>query len=88
MGILKELYDGELYPCEYIACNSKECAPLNKKIDELQKYMEASLQPEQVEKVLEMKELLERRSACTEYLNFAHGFKLGARFVNEMYIKE
>lgn len=77
MGILKDLYNGKIYPLEAIDPVDEEYRKTCERIGELRYYFEKKLPAEDKEKFEEWNQLLHNFAYMEDYANFAYGFRLG-----------
>lgn len=77
MSILKDWYDGQLYPAEEIVPREEEYMQLQHKIEQEREYFEAQFTTRDRERFDELNSLILEQSSLYAYANFAYGFKLG-----------
>lgn len=77
MGIIKDLYNGELYPFENINPQDKEYQKTEIKTGEMKKHLWEKMSPEDQEKFEEWNRLQHECRCMEAYANFAYGFRLG-----------
>lgn len=77
MGILKDLYNGKIYPLDAIVPQDEEYRKTGEKIGEMRSYFEGKLPPEDKEKFARWNQLINEDCYMEAYANFAYGFRLG-----------
>lgn len=77
MSILKDLYNGRIYPLEAIDPEDEEYRKTCEKIGEMREYFEKKLSPEDREKFEEWNQLIYNSTYMEDYANFAYGFRFG-----------
>ncbi|MCI8577737.1 MAG: hypothetical protein HFG64_09535 [Lachnospiraceae bacterium] len=86
MSILKQLYDGKVYPSEtIIPQNRSEYRSISGKVGDDYEYFMKALSPEQVQRLEEMDHGRAKLSDMQAYANFEYGFRLGAMLMNEVF---
>ena len=88
MGILEELYNGQVYPFEEIVPQDEAYRETNQKISEIREYFYENLSPEEREKFEEMNRLSREVAYMESYANFAYGFRLSALLMCDVFIGE
>lgn len=85
MSILKQLYDGKIFPCETIMPQNQPGyrAAAGKVCDDYD-YFIKTLPPEQAKRFEEMDRENLKTSSMQAYANFEYGFKLGALLMSEV----
>ncbi len=75
--LLKQLYNGEIYPGETINCKDPEYWELSKKISEKTEYFKKTLSREDRSRLEQLDDMIHDRSSAYSYENFSYGFRLG-----------
>ena len=82
-SILRQLYDGEIYPFENIGDDSPELQRINDMLaDEKVKFMK-SLSDSQLEDFQKIGDLQDESAVAYGYENFVYGYKLGVALLIE-----
>lgn len=76
MSILKDLYNGKIYPLDAIVPQDKEYRQIGEQIGEMRDYFEEKLPPADREKFAEWNSLIQESAYMEDYANFAYGFRL------------
>lgn len=84
MSVLKDLYNGKIYPLEAIDPEDEEYGKTCEKIGEMREYFEKKLSPEDREKFEEWNRLIHNSAYMEDYANFAYGFRLGLALMFEV----
>lgn len=82
--LLKQLYNGEIYPSETINCKAPEYRELSHKISDETEYFKATLSPEDWSRLEQLDDMIHDRSAAYSYENFLYGFRLGVGLMIEV----
>lgn len=77
MSILKDLYDGKIYPLDAIIPQDKEYQKTNEMIGEMRDYFEEKISSKDKEKFEQWTNLMRDSAYMEAYANFAYGFRLG-----------
>lgn len=77
MGILKDLYNGEIYPLEDIDPKDKEYKNTCERIEKLRVYFEKKMPSGDREKFKEWNQLQHDFVYMEDFENFSYGFRLG-----------
>lgn len=81
--LLKQLYNGEIYPSETINCKAPEYRELSHKISDETEYFKKTLSPEDWSRLEQLDDMIHDRSAAYSYENFSYGFRLGVGLMIE-----
>ncbi len=84
MSILKDWYNGQLYPAEEIVPREEKYRQLQRKIEQERGYFEAQFTPKDRERFDALNCLMLEQSSLYAYANFAYGFKLGLLLLCEV----
>lgn len=84
-NILKQLYNGEIYPSEQIVPTDPEYRPLELKISNERTALKKKLSKEDGERLEELGNMYLTSSTYISYANFSHGFKLGVLLMLEVF---
>lgn len=88
MGILKEFYDGNIYPAEKIIPPDDKYRTLSTEISNGQNYFSNQLPDEDKERFHEWNSQIRTREEMMEYANFSYGFKLGVLLAFEIFTEQ
>lgn len=77
MSILKDWYNGQLYPAEEIVPREEKYIQLQHKIEQEREHFESQFALKDRERFDELNSLMLEQSSLYAYANFAYGFKLG-----------
>lgn len=83
MSILRNLYEGNIFPAEDIVPEDPEYRIITDKIDKERQYFERKLSDDDKERFEKWNGLVYECEKMTAYANFACGFKMGAAIVYE-----
>lgn len=83
-SVLKELYDGNIYPDELILSKDPEYWPLNNKISDMMKMWSGRLSKDAFIELEAMMELRSRVDVLHAEEAFMHGFKLASWIMIEV----
>lgn len=84
MGIINDLYSGQIFPAEEIVPRDPEYRALEQKVKEAKDYLFSRLPLEDGARLDHMYELIMSESSLYAYYHFAYGFKLGALLMQEI----
>lgn len=84
MSILKNWYDGNLYPCEEIVSQDPQYRPVSRKVGEEREYFRKKLSDEDRQRFEEWDGLILQSSSMNAYAHFDYGFHLGAILMLEI----
>lgn len=82
--LLRQLYDGQLYPSEEIIPQGKDYRATTVANGKEREYFKTVLSPEDAERFTEWDKKMFEASSEYAYTNFEYGFKLGARLLCEL----
>ena len=82
---LKELWSGNLYPCESIRITTPEYKEATKRFYDLQEKLEAALSKEQFHQIEELLGFAADMASHFEAEAFCSGFRLGSRLTYEVF---
>lgn len=83
--LLKQLYNGEIYPSEIINCKDPQYRELSHKISDETEYFKKTLSPEDWKRLEQLDDMIDDRSAACSYENFSYGFRLGMGLMIEVF---
>lgn len=84
MSILRDLYNGDVYPAEEIVPRDTEYRNLSNEIGELRKHLNDKLQTEDKAQFEKMDDLILKTSSMYGFANFSYGLKLGLLLMCEV----
>lgn len=79
MSVIKELYEGNIYPCEEIVSRDKEYREISLSSGEMRESLLAKLAPQEQETFEQWYGMVHRLNCMEAYANFEYGFRLGIR---------
>lgn len=82
--ILEELYEGNIYPDEFIIPKNPEYRPLNQKISDTIKTLKERLSEDDYKQLEELLDMRCETSTQDAAASFLYGFKLGAVILIEV----
>jgi hypothetical protein len=83
--LLKQLFDGEIYPAEQIVPKSPEYKELCQKLIAEKKYLRERLSASDQERFEAMENMSQAIAAIYEYEDFSYGFRLGVGLMIEVF---
>lgn len=83
MNILKELYNGKIYPFETVVPKDAEYYPLSRKIAEARKYLLSKLPQKDKDRLEKYDNMVYETEIMLNYAYFETGYKLGAELIYE-----
>ncbi len=83
--LLKQLYDGEVYPAEQIVPKDSEYWELCRKLGEERNYLREQLSVDVRERFEEIETLSQEIANLYSYENFSCGFRLGIGLIMESF---
>ena len=86
MSVLKDLYNGEVYPFENIMPQDENYRPISNKVGELRAYFTEKLPQEDKERFAEWNRLICEMLHMEGYANFSYGFRLGVRLMADVMV--
>lgn len=84
MNVLKDWYDGYIFPAENIIPKDPEYHALGNKIGVEKDYFAGRLSQEDCTRFQQLYELVLKESNIYAYANFVYGFKLGMLLMQEV----
>ena len=84
MSILKDWYDGHIYPSEEINPNSPEYCALEEKIQQEQDYFSKQFSTAEKERFEQFTTLIYEQSDLFAFASFAYALKLGLLLMYEL----
>lgn len=85
MSILKDLYDGKLYPYAAISPSGPEYQQVEAKLENLYTSLIGKMPPETLDAFKEWEHLSQLSSKMQTYENFSYGFRLGVKLMHEAF---
>jgi len=82
-NILKQLYEGKIYPDENIGSDNPELQAMTAKVGEAKAEFMASLSETDRANFIKLDDLMDESTALYGYESFAHGFKLAVSLLME-----
>lgn len=86
--LIKQLYDGEIYPAEQIVSTDPEFKPTHRQVDTEMAYLKKILPEEAVSHLDNVEKLLLISSELTCHAGFTYGFKLGIQLMHEAFTED
>lgn len=84
-NILKQLYNGDIYPAEAIVSTDPKYRPTHKKISEEREYLKQKLSPEDAARLNELDGLYLDSVSMNSFAGFSYGFKLAVQLMYELF---
>jgi len=84
-SILKELFDGNVYPSELIVPKSSQYHETNQKISDEQDYFKGKLSEDDRKRLEELGNLYCQSTDIDSFESFSYGFKLGVMLMVEVF---
>ena len=84
MSVLKDLYNGKIYPCEVIVPQEEEYRQMSVQMEKLREYFAEKQPQEDKEKFEEWNRLILETGHMEEYANFAYGFRLAVMLMADV----
>lgn len=88
MSILKDLYNGKIYPFETVVPQDEEYYPLSKEIAEERQYLQSKLPDGDKERLEKYDNMVYQTEIMLNYAYFEEGFRLGAMLLYESLIEK
>lgn len=88
MSIMKDLYNGKLYPYADISPSGLEYRQTEAKLETLHTSLMKKLPPEIIETFKEWEHLSQMSGNMQAYENFSYGFRLGVMLMHEVFSEE
>lgn len=88
MSIIKDLYNGKLYPYADISPSGLEYRQVDAKLETLYTSLMTKMPPEIIETFKEWEHLSQKSGNMQAYENFSHGFRLGVMLMHEVFSSE
>ena len=84
MSVLRDWYDGNIYPMDDILPEDSDYREVTNELGEIMQHLEGILPAEEQENFEKMKQLQHESDVMETYANFAYGFRLGALLMSEI----
>ncbi len=83
-SILKQLYDGDIYPAEAIVPREPDYRKLCRESERLAEKFRKGLMPEDKKQIEEIAQLEKRIANMQTFESFAYGFRLGTALMTDI----
>ncbi len=88
MSIMKDLYNGKLYPYADISPSGLEYRQVNAKLETLYTSLVKKMPSEIMETFKEWEHLSQKSGDMQVYESFSHGFRIGVMLMHEVFSSE
>ena len=83
-SLLRQMFDGEFYPCENVVSEDPAYRTRSKEMYELKEYIKQMLPPEDVKQMDKLQDLQQQTQEMEYFAFFAEGYRCGVLLMIEL----